>query len=59
VADCFEWTNGGENPILAVGCSKLEKNLKRAEADSMGIVGSVKKVKKKKVLSSIAHRRRF
>jgi hypothetical protein len=48
VADCFEWTNGGENPRLAVDCSKLEKNLKRAEADSVGIIGSVKKAKKKK-----------
>jgi len=47
VADCFEWTNGGENPRLAVDCSELEKNLKRAEADSMGIVGSMKKAKKK------------
>jgi hypothetical protein len=43
-----EWTNAGENLRLAVDCSEFEKNLKRAEADSMGIVGSVKKAKKKK-----------
>jgi len=33
---------------LAVDCSELEKKLKRAEADSEGIVGSMKKAKKKK-----------
>jgi hypothetical protein len=47
VADCFERTNGGENLRLAMDCSELEKNLKRAEADSLGTVGSVKKAKKK------------
>jgi hypothetical protein len=40
--------NGGENLRLAVDCSELEKKLKRAEADSEGIVGSMKKAKKKK-----------
>jgi hypothetical protein len=44
MADCFEWTNGGENPRLTMDCSELEKNLKRAEADLVGIVGSVMKV---------------
>jgi hypothetical protein len=48
MADCFEWMNGGENPRLAMDYSKLEKNLRRAEVDLVGIVGLVKNAKKKK-----------
>jgi hypothetical protein len=47
-ADCFEWKNGVENPRLAMDCSELKNNLKKAEAHSLGIVGLVKKAKKKK-----------
>jgi hypothetical protein len=48
VAVCFEWANGGENLRLAVDCSEMEKDLKRAEAGSEKSSGSVKAAKKMK-----------